>query len=240
MDPGFRRDDEQKCGDRSHSTTLIGLAIVIAAFGWTAWRADLALNARLPHTLEGRDLAVMGSVDDLPQVQTESTRFQFDLASARLGDKPVPLQGTLRLSWYAARGARPPTLTPCSIWRLRVRLKRPRALLNPGGMDFERTALQQRIVATGYVREDAANAQLARPFCVDALRARIANAITAALLDDPHAANLLRALNVGDQRALDENDWQIARATGISHLVAISGFHVGLAAIFGALLARAL
>lgn len=216
-------------------------AIVIAAFGWTAWRADLAMSARLPHALEGRDLAVTGSIGDLPQAQTESTRFEFDVDQAKLDDQPVPLHGSLRLSWYAARGAAvPPVLTPCSRWRLVVRLKRPRALLNPGGFDFERSALQRRVLANGYVRENPVNARLAQRFCVDALRARVASAITMSLPDDPHAANLLRALSVGDQRALDENDWQIARATGISHLIAISGFHVGLAAIFGALLVRAL
>lgn len=224
---------------RGHATFVL-LVIVIAAFGWTAWRADLAMDARLPRALEGRDFLVTGSIDDLPQVQAESTRFEFDVSSAQLGGETLPLKGTLRLAWYAAHGAQPPTLTPCARWRLMARLKRPRALLNPGGVDFERTALQQRIVATGYVRDDPSDAQLARPFCIDALRARIASAITVALPDDPHAARLLRALSVGDQRALDENDWQIARATGISHLIAISGFHVGLAAIFGALLARAL
>ena len=68
--------------------------------------------------------------------------------------------------------------------------------------------------------------------------ARIAGAIEAALPSDPHAARLLRALSVGDERALDEHDWQVVRATGIAHLIAISGFHVGLAAVFGALLVR--
>ena len=220
--------------------SLLLLAIFVGAFGWTALRADMALQARLPHALEGRDLIVMGSIDDLPQAQDESTRFDFDVDSAELDGAAVPLKGVLRLSWYAPRTGALPQLQPCSRWRLLVRLKRPRGLMNPGGFDFERSALQQRIVATGYVREDPANAQLAQSWCVDALRARISNAVAAALPNDPHAAHLLRALSVGDQRALDESDWQIVRATGVAHLVAISGFHVGLAAIFGALLARAL
>ncbi|HJU09059.1 MAG TPA: DNA internalization-related competence protein ComEC/Rec2, partial [Rhodanobacteraceae bacterium] len=194
----------------------------------------------LPHALEGRNLIVTGSIEDLPQAQDESTRFDFEVASARIDGSPVHLNGVLRLSWYAARNGTLPRLTPCSHWRLLVRLKRPRSLLNPGGFDFERSALQQRIVATGYVRDDPDNSQLAQSWCVDALRARISNAIAATLPGDPHAARLLRALSVGDQRALDESDWQVVRATGVAHLIAISGFHVGLAAIFGALLARGL
>lgn len=214
------------------------LPIVLAGFAWTAWRADLALAARLPHTLEKQDILVTGRVVDLPEARDGSTRFTFDIARARLDGRAVPVEGRVRLSWYATRDKPPPIIRPCSRWRIRVRMKRPRGLVNPGGSDFERAALWRGIVATGYVREDPANGLLHQGACVDGVRARVAAAIDTALPDDAHAARLLRALSVGDQRALDEHDWQVVRATGISHLIAISGFHVGLAAVFGALLVR--
>jgi competence protein ComEC len=211
-------------------------AIALAGFGWTALRADLALSARLPHALEKRDILVTGTVTGLPQTTHGSTRFAFDIDSARYRGRPVAVHGHVRLSWYAARGRKPPVIRPCSTWRLRVRMKRPHGLVNPGGMDFERSALERGIIATGYVREDAADARLRTGMCVDGIRARVARAISAALPDDVHAARLLRALSVGDERVLSEHDWQIVRATGIAHLIAISGFHVGLAAVFGTLL----
>ncbi|HEU4664832.1 MAG TPA: DNA internalization-related competence protein ComEC/Rec2, partial [Dokdonella sp.] len=37
----------------------------------------------------------------------------------------------------------------------------------------------------------------------------------------------------GDTRGLDQGDWEVARANGIPHLIAISGFHVGVAGLFG-------
>ncbi len=214
------------------------LAIAVAAFAWTAWRADLSMDARLPHALEKQDILVTGTVADLPHAQEDSTRFDFTIATAQFDGNPVPVRGHVRLSWYASRQHAPPTIVPCTTWRLRVRMKRPHGLVNPGGMDFERSALQKGIIATGYVREDPANAMLAEDACVDGVRARISDAIGAALPGDTHAARLLRALSVGDERALDERDWQVVRATGIAHLIAISGFHVGLAAVFGALLVR--
>ena len=214
------------------------LVLIAAAFAWTALRADLALGARLPHALEKQDILVAGHVTDLPEVQEGSTRFDFDIASAQFEGHAVPVRGHVRLSWYATRGNPAPAIAPCSTWRVRVRMKRPHGLVNPGGFDFERSALQQGIIATGYVREDPVNTRLADGVCVDGVRARIAHAIVATLPDDPHAARLLRALSVGDERALDEHDWQVVRATGIAHLIAISGFHVGLAAVFGALLVR--
>ena len=57
---------------------------------------------------------------------------------------------------------------------------------------------------------------------------------------DPHDAALLQTFAVGDTRGLSQHDWEIARANGIPHLIAISGFHVGVAAMAGALLVRLL
>ncbi|HKZ09816.1 MAG TPA: DNA internalization-related competence protein ComEC/Rec2 [Rhodanobacteraceae bacterium] len=220
------------------SSAVWCVAIAVVAFAWTAWRADLAMGARLPHALEKQDILVTGTVTDLPHAQEDSTRFDFTIATASFGGNPVPVRGHVRLSWYASRQHAPPRIKPCTTWRLRVRMKRPHGLVNPGGMDFERSALQKGIIATGYVREDPADAMLTEGACVDGVRARISDAIGAALPNDAHAVRLLRALSVGDERALDEHDWQVVRATGIAHLIAISGFHVGLAAVFGALLVR--
>ena len=54
------------------------------------------------------------------------------------------------------------------------------------------------------------------------------------------SSRFVRALALGDTRALGDRDWDVLRATGLTHLIAISGFHVGLVAGFGALLARGL
>ncbi|MGH8190667.1 MAG: DNA internalization-related competence protein ComEC/Rec2, partial [Rhodanobacteraceae bacterium] len=185
-----------------------------------------------------QDILVTGTVTDLPQAQDGSTRFDFHVASARFNDRAVPARGHVRLSWYATRQHTPPPIAPCTTWRLRVRMKRPHGMINPGGMDFERSALQKRIIATGYVREDPANTMLDRGVCLDGMRVRVGSAIDAALPDEAHAARLLRALSIGDESALDEHDWQVVRATGIPYLIAIAGLQIGIAAVFGAWFAR--
>ncbi len=214
------------------------IPIVVLAFAWTAWRADLAMAARLSPRFEKQDLLVAGRVTGLPQAQPGATRFEFDVSSATLDGRPVPLAGYTRLSWYASRRHAAPAIRACTTWRLRVRLKRPHGFVNPGGLDFERSALQRGLVAQGYVREGPDNQRLASGVCVDGVRERVVAAIAAALPAGAHSVRLLRALSVGDERALDEHDWQVVRATGIAHLIAISGFHVGLAAVFGAWLVR--
>lgn len=213
------------------------VAVAALGFAWCAWRAHLAFEARLPEDLEGRDVDIVGIVEDLPAARADGVRATVLLEQARLDGAKIALSGKARLTWYAADADR---LAPCSRWQLRVRLKRPRGLVNPGGFDGERSALERGIVATGYVREDSANRRIGeRPVCVDALRDRLARAIEARVAD-PHDAALLRAFAIGDTRGLDEDDWDIARINGIPHLIAISGFHVGVAAGLGALFVRLL
>lgn len=199
-------------------------------------RAELALRERLPPALEGVELELRGRILDLPDRRADATRFDLALYSASRDGNALPVRGRVRLSWYGTA----PRLRPCASWQLRVRLRRPRGLSNPGGFDSERQALQLGLVAVGYVREDGANRELApAPACVAARRERVADAIVAQF-GDTSVAHLLRALAVGDQRGLAAAEWRVLRATGVGHLIAISGFHVGMIALAGAWCARRL
>lgn len=210
---------------------------LLLGFAWCALRADLAFDARLPRELEGRDFDVVGVVDDLPRRRADATRFALRVEHAELDGVEVSLPGSLRLSWYDAA---PDGLDACSRWRLTLRLKRPRGLVNPGGFDSERQALERGIIGVGYVRDAADAVRLGEArFCIDRLRERIAQGIDERIAD-AHDAALLRAFTVGDARGLDAADWDVARANGISHLLSISGFHVGVAAAAGAWAVRLL
>ncbi len=204
-----------------------------AGFSWAMLVATWGMEARLPPALEGADLIVEGRVVGLPEARVDATRFGFAVESGE--GEAAALDGTrLQLSWYRTRAQ----LEPGSRWRLAVRLKRPRGTLNPGGFDYERHALERRIVATGHVLEGDDTRALAPGRGIDALRLRLSETIGAAV--DAPRARFVQALAVGDVRGLDGDDWHVLRATGIAHLIAISGLHVGMVAGFGALLARLL
>jgi len=212
------------------------IALLLLGAGWFGWRAELALQQRLPRSLEGVDLDVLARLVGLPARRGEATLLDLQVDSAQHDGHPVALRGRVRAAWYGT----PPALRPCSGWQLRLRLKRPRGGSNPGGVDVERLALQRGLVATGYVREEATARELGvAAFCIDAWRERIAAAIDRRFSGET-AAPLLRALAVGDQRGLDDTHWQVLRATGVGHLIAISGFHVGMLALAGGALARGL
>ncbi|MEO8746476.1 MAG: DNA internalization-related competence protein ComEC/Rec2 [Rhodanobacter sp.] len=204
------------------------LLFALFGVGWAVYQGTAGMDARLPRQLEGGDFQVVGTVVDLPDSRVDAARFLLNVERATRNGRRIPLRGKITVSWYDARMVP----APCSRWHLLLRLKRPRGLLNPGGADSERSALERGIHATGYVRNDPGNRLIGTHWCVDGVRAAIADAI-AARVSDPQDAALLRALAVGDTRGLQPRDWEVARANGVSHLIAISGFHVGMAAVFG-------
>ena len=197
---------------------LIGLLLATVT-------AQQRLAERLPASLQGQDLAVSGTVIGLPEQSGRALRFDLRTEPDGRG-----LPSHLRLSWYEQA----PQLGPGDCLSLMVRLKRPRGLSNPAGFDFERYALAANIGATGYVvSEVRPTAACAGGGRVDALRSSIAKGIDQTLTAGRIRATI-KALAIGDTRELDEHDWDLFRATGTSHLIAISGLHVGLAAAIGA------
>jgi competence protein ComEC len=210
------------------------VALALLMFAWSDWRAAAALAERLPVTLEGLDLTVQGEVSGLPRRGADATRLDFRIDQTLDPDgAPLPWRGTARLSDYALDRDWPPG----SRATLVVRLRRPRGALDPGSFDLEAHALAQRIAALGSVRRVLANDRTPRG--VDALRFRFSRWLSGSGEEaDRSARALLGALAVGDQGALAADDWDHFRLTGTAHLVAISGFHIGMVAVLGVLLVR--
>jgi competence protein ComEC len=213
---------------------------LLAGAGWAALHAGWALALWLPAQWEGREVRVTGRILDLPQHEERRTRFQFRVEDA--GSPPALRGRRLQLSWYddfgAAEAGPRMALRPGARWTFQLKLRAPRGLSNPGGFDAGRYALAQRIAATGYVRSPQLARELAPAGGIDAWRDAMAGRIATAVPSP--SARFIRALALGDTRGLSDPDWETLRAAGLTHLIAISGFHVGLVAGFCAWLALAL
>ncbi|MCA1713629.1 MAG: DNA internalization-related competence protein ComEC/Rec2 [Gammaproteobacteria bacterium] len=216
---------------------LVGALLL--GFGLAGLHASSTLAQQLPPAAEQRDVIVSGRILELPRHETRRSSFLLRVDAG--ASQPPHLRGKkLRLAWYDdyRRAVDPDAVLPRhritagSRWRLSVRLRAPRGLRNPGGFDSEKHALAQRIAATGYLRDGNA-IRLAPPRGIDAWRERMAMRIAQAVVRP--SSRFVRALALGDTRALDDRDWETLRATGLIHLIAISGFHVGLVAGFLAL-----
>ena len=204
-------------------------------YTWAALIAHAALAPHLGAKDEGRDLEVIGVVDSLPGRFEQGVRFNFRIEHCLTATDAVP--PLVALSWYrGGRGAGPalPDIQPGQRWRLTVRLQRPHGNANPYGFDYEAWLLEQGVRATGYVRAQDSKRPLA-PFVpsvgalVERSRALLRDRITNAL-EGKKYAGVIVALVIGDQRGIDQDDWDIFNRTGISHLVSISGLHITMLA----------
>ncbi|MGH8830236.1 MAG: ComEC/Rec2 family competence protein, partial [Polaromonas sp.] len=164
--------------------TLRGTAVAVfvltalLGFGLTGWRAGAFQSTTLNPALEGRDIAVTGTVLAMPQPGEDGVRFRLGIESARLNGQAVTLPPRILLGWYSGFGAReaksdsksvaaqdadpfeqglalqrqPQTLRAGERWHMTVRLKAPHGNSNPHGFDYELWLWEQGIQATGYVR----------------------------------------------------------------------------------------
>ncbi len=198
----------------------------VLGFAFAFWRVEQVLEHTLPPALEGETVVLSGQVVALPMRTPTRLRFRFrvqEMADTRAW------QGLLLLSWYNEAA---PTLLPGEWWQLHVRLKQPHGMANQGGFDYEAWLLQNHIRATGYVREHPGNIRIApaRGRYPDRLRQRCLEALKTVLQGHPQAA-LIYALTLGERGHISAAQWQTLRRTGTTHLLAISGLHIGMIAL---------
>jgi len=194
------------------------------------------LSERLPDRLDGTSFTVTGCIDSLPEVAGRSARFDLRVASLTGPAGVVSGPDRIRLSWYDDI----PDLHAGQRWHLSVKLHAPHGYANPGGFDYERWLFGRGIDATGYVADETTPRRLESDTRrLARWRERVSGAIAERTGPGPGTA-LLRALAVGDRRGLDDSMWSALNATGTSHLVAISGLHIGLVAALGMVLGRGL
>lgn len=225
--------------------------------------AQSQLDSRLPSSLDGADITLTGTVVSLIErheldsyrEQNFYQRFlfkvdQFDHKS--LNDAGLDLKLDLDLEHELDKRRYQPRLIQINNyqylnlnsgqqWQFTVRLKQPRGNSNPGGFDYVRYLFSKRIDATAYIRspKESRLIKQGQAYWLTSIRGSRVAALAEplSLLSNE---GLLKALLLGDRSDLKPYDRQLLKRTGTSHLLAISGLHIGVAALFAALLAKGL
>ncbi len=220
---------------------LLALALAGLGFALAGGRAVLRAADRLDPALDGRDLRVVGTVAAMPQRHPLGWRLQLAVEAAHRADgQPVRLPQRLALAWFGGADAADagaaegqgvaPRVQAGQRWQVTVRVRVPHGLRNPHGQDQELWLWEQGLGGTGTVRAGPADAPprllaATAAWPLEQARQRVRDAILAQVAD-PRAAGVLAALVVGDQAAIGRADWDLFRATGVAHLMSISGLHV--------------
>ena len=227
-------------------TTPLLAAIAVAALCRRAWQPAtfLGTGALLAHLAVGQHFAGLQQTEQrllaevqilgIPRLTAAGLLFDAELNFPR---QPSRVAQRGRVTWRDPGNAIP---RAGDRWHLALRLQAPRARSNPDAVDLERNSLRDHIQVVGRVLDSPLNRRLAAsPAALDAVRQRIADRIMASV-PDPASAALLAALAVGATGDVSRESWRVFNATGITHLVAISGLHVTLFAMLAMAGARRL
>ena len=222
-------------GRRRAAWIVAGLAAGAVAVGFAAaqWRA----HAVAAPVLEKRLTAVIvsGRVAEI-EPRADGRRLLLDPVSiAGLAPDRMPVRVRVRV-----RGGADPAAPRVGDWvRVRATLSPPSAPAAPGAFDFQRRAWFLRLGGVGFaygkpVRVDPPAGEDARPegwrLAVEDMRQAVFARVTTALAGETGA--VAAALMMGERGAISAAALATMRDSGLAHLLAISGLHIGLMAGF--------
>lgn len=213
-----------------HILSLFTAGVLLGAW-WTMMCAQQVMTQRLLPQWERRDMWIQGQVVEGPVSAGRGQRFTLRVDGMQTALSGIGSGSLVRLSTYHRGQA----IKGGECWRVLVRLKRPHGLANEGTADPEARFLVKRISAAGYVRQSAINSRLVNGSCPGIRstyvrwRFNMAGSVERATREMRYGP-ILMALTTGERSSFSDELWQVLRATGTAHLVAISGLHIGLVA----------
>lgn len=206
-------------------------APVFFLLGYVAFllAGQAVVDNRLDESFAGDSLLARVRIVDFPRVAGNAITMLVE----PLDDERLP--PTSRVRWFNA----PETPEIGDVWEFELRLRRPRGYSNPGVFDIEAWYFREKMHAVGYVVNGKRNRRLqsGTEGVVDGLRRRFL-ARTDSAIASPERAAVIAALGVGARHRITREQWHDYAVSGTSHLVAISGLHVGLAAAAAFVLLR--
>ncbi|MFC3390480.1 DNA internalization-related competence protein ComEC/Rec2 [Aidingimonas halophila] len=198
--------------------------MMMAALGWTASCILLSTGAELPEGLSRQDLRLEGRVVS-SEFADDITRLRFRVDRCRPLSSYLPSCDKLDLVKLSLYGDQ--RLRTGERWSLTTRLRPPGGFSNPHTFNYRAWLWREGIGATGYVRDEPMAERLASaPWSL--------RQAALAYLDEQELGDRTRrwlaALSLGAGERLADDDWKLLNGSGTTHLVVISGLHVGLIA----------
>lgn len=162
-------------------------------------------------------LVVVGDISSLPVYQHHHLQFDFKTA-----------HGLWRCYWYGHAQS----VKPGERWQLLIKTTPWQQLIIPYGFSFGEYLKHKGYAGSCSVKGAKENIKRGASFWrdpIDKIRYHVRSLLDH-LIYHYRSKGIMMALIIGDRSGLTKKNWQVFQATGTSHLVAISGLHIGLVA----------
>ncbi len=178
----------------------------------------------MPPTGVIKHAVLEGTVVSIPVVSVDKTQFEFYIES--LHTKPVKARALL--SCFDAC----PTIIAGARFQLEAKLKKPQNLGNPGNFDYVRSLKARHIEWVGYTKKGSfrylGQSHASKQRLIE-LREYFSNVLNTQGFNQQSLA-IVNALTLGIGSKINQDTWGLFRRTGTTHLMVISGAHIGLVA----------
>lgn len=203
------RPSRQLCG-----ACCLGYAL---GMGHQWWLRDQGM----PQQAVIRHAVLTGMVATIPKQNPDKTQFEFDLLT--LNEHPV--HARVQLGCYRDC----PIIHAGQYWSLRAKLHTVHNLQNPGGFDYKTYLAARHIHWVGAIQTGGMKLITKNPssWSMVVIREKLAMHL-AHLFPDPTSLGIVQALTIGVTTHISQDSWTLFRCTGTTHLMVISGAHIGL------------
>lgn len=174
----------------------------------------------------GEEVMLKGKILRPPEIRSDKVSLHFGVEEVSTENGTDKVSGKVRLTGRLER-----SLRYGDIILVNTKLKELKDYHNPGGYSFEEALWRDRIKAIGWVKEEDISRIGVRETFLRRLydkRENIRKAIEGSLSQD--ASAILQAMIVGDERGLTDEIRDVFMISGTTHILSISGSHLGLLA----------
>lgn len=188
---------------------------------------------------DGEKMTIEGIVADSPRVFPERADLIIETTKIIETRSIVPVEGRILLSLNDNR--RLPDYG--DIIRFKTKLKPPRNFNNPGGFDYERHMSMKGIRLRGIL--DKTGFVVIRTGDGNPLKIRLEkfrNTLRTSIREnaDSPEGEIIQAMILGEQSEIPREVMDKFNQTGTTHIIAISGFNIGIIAAFSFFIIKAL
>ncbi len=198
---------------------------------WVLAHFLAAMCQQIPLSWQNRAVQIDATIISL--VTRDSAKQKFTIKASRLcleGDC-LKVKAKIELSAYTNAKTTVLSLEPGQRWIFYARLKRVHHLENPSVLPILEWAKGDYAVGSVLSHPSARLLKPASAFNPNNIRQKRVGQLLKANLNENSLA-IISALTLGDRSHLSSALWLLFQQTGVLHLMAISGLHIGLLATF--------
>jgi len=236
---------------RIHSDKAVSILLALSLFSLGMFRYQSAIRSPIPTDLYEQRVQFSGYVTH--NLKERALEDETEEAQQGEGALAIFAKGKLRFKnkkstkakilvkyspFYGSKKTKKiEPLRYGDIVEISGELRKPQGKRNPGGFDYSAYLARKGIFGIIYLRslkdlkrmgEGGGNFWLR---WMDKLRGKIERIFEVTMRDTPDYANVLKGIILGQKKALSETTLRDFRNSGVMHILAVSGLHVGMIAL---------